>query len=728
MVTTNERIQAAREYAQAGYPVFPLAPGTKRPATEHGLKDATDDADQIEQWWTRWPDANIGLATDGLLVLDLDPGCNGWASPDEQLDLAGVPMQTTPRGGRHYVFRGGGYRNTAGKVAPHVDTRADGGYIVAAPSVVDGKAYEWQVPLESSEALSEPPAWLVARLRDAKEGNHRGDYTTALQGVGEGERNGSAASVVGGILSRFDPRNQSDRRKAWGLAEAWNRSNRPPLSDSELRGVFDSIAAKEVAKRNNPAAVTIRNYKWQTTTDEDGNETRRAVPMAMGEIIESVTSAADGWPRRINGKLFVHDGDVCYLDKPQSLFGWLGGSVGMVDWKAGSRFVNKQEFHAELSRTARRHESIEIMPHWPAVPEAYYTCDFPEPGDGTTLDKLIEFFEPATEVDRQLLYAAWVTPAWGGAPGSRPAFLITAAEGRGRGKSKLVQFIATLYGGAVDVAPQEDISRVKSRLLTAESATRRVVLCDNIKSTRFSWAELEALITASTVSGWELYQGDASRDNRLCWYLTLNGASLSTDIAQRCVEVQLATPSYQADWDARLRGFIETNADAIIADVAAFYQRQPQELPQASRWATWEGDVLARLDNPAECWKAIMERRAAADVEIEESELLESYFAGRLAALGYDVETECIFIPTGIAAEWYNSATGEKKRTTGASRTLRQMIDEGQLHRLFAAKHPDPKVRSRGFEFAGEHCDVESRPATDLLSRIKQGSEGDKWD
>jgi len=51
-----------------GLRVFPLQPGTKIPMTAHGLKDATDDAALIKEWWTRTPEAGIGLAARGQYV------------------------------------------------------------------------------------------------------------------------------------------------------------------------------------------------------------------------------------------------------------------------------------------------------------------------------------------------------------------------------------------------------------------------------------------------------------------------------------------------------------------------------------------------------------------------------------------------------------------------------------------------------------------------------------
>src|SRR3989338_1554075 len=129
-MTRAKLLDAAIRYAELGYPVFPCAPGRKVPITLHGFKNATTDAAQIEAWWTEHPDANIGIPTAGLLVVDVDGQGNSWpGDPDMAQDLARAPMAFTPSGGRHYIFKqsiGKAWKNTVGVIAPEVDTRADG--------------------------------------------------------------------------------------------------------------------------------------------------------------------------------------------------------------------------------------------------------------------------------------------------------------------------------------------------------------------------------------------------------------------------------------------------------------------------------------------------------------------------------------------------------------------------------------------------------------------------
>src|SRR5699024_12735745 len=58
-------VAVARELTGADVPVFPCVPGGKRPLTRHGFHDATNDPDQAEAWWRKYPNANIGVPTGG---------------------------------------------------------------------------------------------------------------------------------------------------------------------------------------------------------------------------------------------------------------------------------------------------------------------------------------------------------------------------------------------------------------------------------------------------------------------------------------------------------------------------------------------------------------------------------------------------------------------------------------------------------------------------------------
>jgi len=246
----NRLLEAALGYAELGYPVFPCVPGRKEPLTEHGHCDATTDAEQIEQWWAQRPNANIGINTTGLLVLDLDAD-NTWLADeqDKLMELAVAPLSLTANGGRQYVFRqpvGKAWRNTAGKLAPKVDTRADGGYIVAPPSILaGGKAYAWAEGMaldDAPENLPGPPAWLVAELEGLATTSPTSPRVAALGDDGNpipsGQRNATLARLAGTM-----------RRVGMSKSEifaALERANvercQPPLDRREVERIATSVA------------------------------------------------------------------------------------------------------------------------------------------------------------------------------------------------------------------------------------------------------------------------------------------------------------------------------------------------------------------------------------------------------------------------------------------------------------------------------------------------------
>ena len=104
----NVFLEAALQYVALGYKVFPIVPRDKNPLTAHGCKEATNDVATITGWWQKWPDANVGIACEGLFVIDVDPlpdgADNPWleSEPGRLLKKSGCPMAITPRGGLHF--------------------------------------------------------------------------------------------------------------------------------------------------------------------------------------------------------------------------------------------------------------------------------------------------------------------------------------------------------------------------------------------------------------------------------------------------------------------------------------------------------------------------------------------------------------------------------------------------------------------------------------------------
>ena len=159
----ESKLEAALSYAAHGWCVLPLRPNAKMPDGDlapHGVKDATTDAAIIRDWWTRNPNANLGVATGGaarLYVVDVDAPQGGHTKDGaaslaaEGIELPATLTATTPNGGRHYYFTNDrtltkdqvkSCADVNGLLG--VDVRASGGYIVAPPSEIDGKRYVFQ--------------------------------------------------------------------------------------------------------------------------------------------------------------------------------------------------------------------------------------------------------------------------------------------------------------------------------------------------------------------------------------------------------------------------------------------------------------------------------------------------------------------------------------------------------------------------------------------------------
>jgi hypothetical protein len=144
----NERLEAALNYAAAGWPVFPCRVNSKEPATRNGFHDATTDPERIASWWGKRPDLNVAIATGapGPDVLDVDVHEHGTGFPGfNKAKRAGLlegyqAIVRTPSTGMHLYYAGTGQRS--GKLPrQHIDFRADGGYVVAPPSAANGARY-----------------------------------------------------------------------------------------------------------------------------------------------------------------------------------------------------------------------------------------------------------------------------------------------------------------------------------------------------------------------------------------------------------------------------------------------------------------------------------------------------------------------------------------------------------------------------------------------------------
>lgn len=247
--TYNNLEQAIKLFEQ-GFSVIPIGQNKKPLIEWKQYQSEKASREQLDAWWTQSPNANIGIVTgkiSNLLVVDIDPRHGG---SNEQFKNLLTPTVKTGGGGWHYYFSyKEGLQNAVG-IQKGIDIRAEGGYVIAPPSMHEsGNTYEWLASPFEASLLPLPvliKEWLTKSnhiLKTLKTSNWDVDI---LQGTDNGNRNNSAASVAGKLLKRFPEKEWET--EAWAHLQNWNSRNNPPLSLQELRTTFDSIKGIEANK------------------------------------------------------------------------------------------------------------------------------------------------------------------------------------------------------------------------------------------------------------------------------------------------------------------------------------------------------------------------------------------------------------------------------------------------------------------------------------------------
>ena len=237
--TLNDVLRLARR----GWYIFPVEPGGKKPLCK--WRDASAQAEGIARLeFTRhahggeFPNIGLDCGKSGLVVIDLDRHADGpdglaaWEllKTEHGIDDSGALVAETPSGGRHLIFAdptGGKIRNSAGKLAPGVDVRASGGYIVAPPSR-NGRGGGWRW-LRGDGKPGELPQEVVGLLWAKPEPSHapeRPQEAASEQTAPKGDKRASSYALAAleseiGTLAGTSPgtRNDQTNRAAFSLGQ-----------------------------------------------------------------------------------------------------------------------------------------------------------------------------------------------------------------------------------------------------------------------------------------------------------------------------------------------------------------------------------------------------------------------------------------------------------------------------------------------------------------------------
>ena len=277
----NELLNAALKYARMGLAVFPLKAKGKEPNTENGFKDASTDETIIRGWWERNPKANIGIATGdmsgGLVAIDMDidkdKGKDGYHTfkkwcDDNYLVLPDSWLSITGRGGYHLFYRSRFPVPSKIGWLDDVDIRANGGYIVAPPSIhPNGTKYEWEDDPDECQLVSTDDIDVEFVMNSVIASIAKNNQPLNVpEEIPEGHRD----EIMFKLACKYQAMGMSDTAMLAALQEENRVRCKPPLTDKEIRKKVE-----QAQKYQKGEVVTLENQSNELTRKSYGKTGRK---------------------------------------------------------------------------------------------------------------------------------------------------------------------------------------------------------------------------------------------------------------------------------------------------------------------------------------------------------------------------------------------------------------------------------------------------------------------
>ncbi len=242
MDNVHEMTKCALEYWDQGYAPIPTNIAKQPMVKWQGYQEKPPTREQVIGWNGLFAKGGIGLITGsayGLVVVDIDPR-NGGNESFKSLHLPPTRIIRSGGGGAHYYYRWP--KNIPAPspkgLYPGVDIQGEKKYVIAPPSLHEsGKTYEIVNP---EEDLAEAPDWIHALVEEKPK-----LWKTGRDGVSEGLRNDTAASLLGSLFTQHS--SQKWESHVWPKVLEWNCKNVPPMSEKELRTVYESVMQYHLA-------------------------------------------------------------------------------------------------------------------------------------------------------------------------------------------------------------------------------------------------------------------------------------------------------------------------------------------------------------------------------------------------------------------------------------------------------------------------------------------------
>jgi hypothetical protein len=250
-------LDVALENARRGWYVFPCKPRGKAPAVAGGFTVATVDEAQIRDWWTRMPDANVGIATgpSNLCVVDIDHGLKDrgdliswmWST---NVDTLIVRTGRRPEYGVQVYFANDNLRDPIKSIAwadliSSGDVRCGTGYVLAAGSIhPSGESYE---VVNSAPTNGLPPVpKFVRSYKPAPITGKTGQANEAVHDDGVSQISDHRNVHMVSILGKARARGVDDDELETFAHETNERRMVPPLDEDELTRLISNACKWDV--------------------------------------------------------------------------------------------------------------------------------------------------------------------------------------------------------------------------------------------------------------------------------------------------------------------------------------------------------------------------------------------------------------------------------------------------------------------------------------------------
>ena len=395
-------------------------------------------------------------------------------------------------------------------------------------------------------------------------------------------------------------------------------------------------------------------------------------PRQIGDMIEETSTRFLGFPRRVGSSLFDHDrdtGEIELLEKTDDLFAWIARkSKRLINWRNGPGLTPKREFFSALNQSVQRYEEISYTPVWPDRQDAYPAYpQLPKPDpECLHLHGLLEFFNPASDEDRVLMYTLFAAPLYYESGISRPCWILDSegAEnnpgGAGAGKTTLAELVAVLYGSApiktnvYELQNKWDV--VTKRMVSASGRQKRIFLLDNVTGT-FHSPQFADLVTSGAISGIAPYgHGEETRPNNLTYILTANSATIDNDTAIRAYYIMLQRAPYISGWKEKVIQYIKEHRYEIISEILdKITKHKAFDMPAQTRFPEFETKILQPFchdeDQYNHVLRLINEKRDSANVERDIGSRVENAIELQLVSNKLDPK-ESYFILSEVLEHW----------------------------------------------------------------------------